>query len=359
MKILHTEASPGYGGQELRILRESEGMRERGHEVILAIRKGGGLVKPARKAGFEVYELPFEKKNAFKTFFSLCFIIMKHRIDLINTHSSLDAWLGGIAARLLRKKVIRTRHLSTPIRPGLNSRLLYNALADRVVTTCAEIVDVIKRQAKLPQKHCCSIPTGTTPLSVSKKAVTSFRASLGIKPTDCVAGTLCVLRGWKGVSDLLKAAKQLEDVPHLKWLIVGSGPSEEHFKEEWKEMGLQDKVVFTGYLSPPNIALAAMDIFLLLSHANEGVSQASLQAASLKKPLITTPTGGLKEVCLHEKTGLQVDVYSPDQVATAVKRLLDQKTERQKMGEEAYQLVQRKFTLSHTLDQMETLFQNM
>ncbi len=356
MRILHTEASPGFGGQELRILREAEGMRGRGHEVILAIQKGGGLVKPARKAGFTVYEYSFEKKKGFKVILQLCYLILKYRIDIVNTHSSLDAWMAGIAGKILKRKVIRTRHLSTPIRKGLNSRLLYNALADQVVTTCAEVVDIICRQAQLPAKQCCSIPTGIAPFSVKEKEVTSFRKSLGIKPEECLVGTLCVLRGWKGVSDLLKAAKQLENVPNLKWIIIGSGPSEDHFKAQWKEMGLQEKVIFTGYLSPPDIALAALDIFVLLSHAHEGVSQATLQAAWLKKPLITTPTGGLKEVCLHEKTGLQVKVYSPEQVAESVKKMIENPIQRLSMGENAHAHVQKNFTLEHTLDQMEAIY---
>lgn len=359
MKILHTEASPGLGGQELRILREAEGMRERGHEVILALQKGGGLVKVAKASGFTVHEYSFEKRHALKTLLSLCYLIMKYRIDIINTHSSLDAWIGGVAARMMNKKVMRTRHLSTPIRAGLNSRLLYNALADQVVTTCAEVVDMIRRQAKLPKERCCSIPTGVTPFSVDEEKVAEFRASLGIKPDDCVVGTLCVLRGWKGVNDLLKAAKLLEETPNLKWLIVGSGASEDYFKKVWKQLGLQERVIFTGYLSPPDVALAAMDIFALLSHSNEGVSQASLQAAWLKKPLVMTPTGGLKEVCLHKQTGLQVEIYSSDQVADSVSTLLENHQRRLEMGLKAHQHVKSLFTNKHMLDQMEALYQKL
>src|SRR5690242_20004072 len=124
VRLLHTESSRGWGGQEIRILREAEGMRERGHEVILAVNSGGGLIRRARDAGFVVYELPFKRSCAFKAIYELVQICKRHGIDAINTHSSVDAWLGGIAARIAKKKVIRTRHLSTAIRKGLNSRLL-------------------------------------------------------------------------------------------------------------------------------------------------------------------------------------------------------------------------------------------
>src|SRR5579872_4036410 len=124
MFILHTESSRGWGGQEIRILREAEGMRRKGHTVIFAVEKGGKLIAEARTRNFIVYEMRFKKPFALFTLIKLLRILYKQRIDLVNTHSSLDAWMGGIAAKILGKKVVRTRHLSTPIRKGLNSLLL-------------------------------------------------------------------------------------------------------------------------------------------------------------------------------------------------------------------------------------------
>ena len=51
MRILHTESSNGWGGQEIRILREAIGMRERGHEIYFAVVKGGKLAIKARRRG--------------------------------------------------------------------------------------------------------------------------------------------------------------------------------------------------------------------------------------------------------------------------------------------------------------------
>lgn len=361
MNILHTEASPGWGGQELRILKEAEGMRERGHQVILAIQEKGGLVEPARKAGFLVYEIPFRKSKALKVLFQLCRLIRKHKIDIINTHSSLDAWMGGLAGKLMRCSVVRTRHLSTPIRKGLNSLLLYNWLADQVVTTCEEVCAPLRKQAKLPASRCLSIPTGIDPrtITINPSEVEAFRKSLGVEPQDCLVGTLCVLRGWKGVSDLLHAAKLLEKEEKIKWVIVGSGASEEHFKNEWKALGLEQKVYFTGHLAPPYTALAAMDIFVLLSWAHEGVSQASLQAAWLEKPLITTTTGGLKEVCIQGETGLQVPIHDPEAVAKTVQQLAADPAERMRLGKEAKKHVEAHFMFDKTLNQMEEVYKRV
>lgn len=357
MKILHSESSPGWGGQEMRILREAEGMRKRGHEVIMAVQKGGGLVQPARSSGFTVYELEFKKRRLLPLCLELARIVRKNKIQVINTHSSVDAWAAGLVGKCMRRHVVRTRHLSTPVRGGINGFFLYNFLADQVVTTCAEAVAPIKSLARLSHCRCCSIPTGIDPqkLQVEDHEALEFREKIGVKPDDILVGTLCVLRGWKGVADMLQAAKLLEDRPSIKWVVVGSGPSENYFKSEKERLGVD--VIFTGHLSRPFAALKAFDIFTLLSWAHEGVSQSSLQAAYLKKPLVTTRTGGLKEVCLDHQTGLLVDSSAPDQVAQAVERLADSQELRAELGEAAHRLVERNFLFERTLDEMERVVQ--
>ncbi len=358
--ILHLEASLGFGGQEIRILKESLGMRKRGYNVIVAASPNAKILEIMALEGFKVYEVPFQKKHFFSAFGKLKKIIKEENVDIINTHSSLDAWIGGITAKLLKKKVIRTRHLSTPIKKGINSYLLYNLLADHVITTCQEIVPLIVKQAKLNPNRCQCIATGlnTEELITSEEEKNSLRNKFKIAPEDIVVGTLCVLRSWKGISDFLQAANLMRDKKHIKWLIVGSGPSEERFKKEAFEFGLEDNVIFAGYQNPPFSALSIMDIFVLLSTANEGISQATLQASYFEKPLITTPTGGLKEVCIDEKTGFIVPKNSPLEVKKAVELLLD-KPLREKMGQQAKELVLKHFTLEKTLDETIEIYNNL
>ncbi len=354
MRILHTESSNGWGGQEIRILKESMGLRERGHEVVLAIVKGGKLIDYARKEGFTVYEIDFRRSSAFSALRNLLRIISKHKIDIVNTHSSLDAWLGGIAARMSRRKVIRTRHLSTDVRGGLNALLLYRGLADFIVTTSSGIIPKIAAQARLPLSRFRCVPTGVEPFKVAQKEIQEFREKLGVKPTDILIGTVCVIRSWKGIQDLIEAARLLKGHPHLKWVVVGGGYIENfrHLVDE------STPLIFTGHFDKPYTAIAALDIFTLLSTAHEGISQASLQAAYLKKPLITTTIGGLPEVCLQDITGIQVPPSAPENVAAAVLRLASDPQLRETYGAAAFKLVEDKFTLQHTLDQMEQILLN-
>ncbi|HSX25497.1 MAG TPA: glycosyltransferase family 4 protein [Chlamydiales bacterium] len=357
MRILHLEASPGWGGQEIRILREAEGMAGRGHEVFLGVVRGGGLVAQARKAGFTVYELNFKRWAWPLCLIQLIQIIRRHGIELVNTHSSLDSWIGGMAARLAGCSIVRTRHLSTAIRSGLNSRLLYGYLADFVVTTCSAIIPMICNQSGKKAERCRSIATGVDPEKIvfEEAQINFFRKKIG---AQFLVGTACFMRSWKGIEDLLKAADQLRNIEGLKWVVIGGGHAD-RYKALAREMKLDEIVYFTGHLENPFSAMAALDAFTLLSTAHEGVSQAILQAAYLGKPLIATATGGLCEVCLDGLTGIQVGRFSPAQVAKAVLELMENPHLRKQYGQRAKKLIEEKFTFLHTLNQMEEVYQKV
>ncbi|MBF8262985.1 MAG: hypothetical protein HW387_650 [Parachlamydiales bacterium] len=360
MNILHLEASPGWGGQEIRILREAEGMRHRGHTVIFAVMKGGGLVFEACKAGFTVYEIQYRRWAWAWTLLRLLILMQRHQIDIVNTHSSLDSWIGAMAARFMRIPIVRTRHLSTPIKQGLNSRLLYGTLADYVVTTCSSILPMIAEQSGKSRSLMRCIATGVDPerMQESKERVLEFRRSLNLSPDDFLVGTACFMRSWKGINDFLAAAHILRNQKRLRWVIIGGG-HQDAYRRRAQELQLENIVHFTGHLPNPVFALQAIDAFALLSTAHEGISQAILQAAFLQKPLIATPVGGSGEVCLDGQTGLIVPPFSPEKVSEAVLRLMQDPKMGVRLGQNGRERVLNHYTLLHTLDEMEAVYRDV
>ncbi|RJR21249.1 MAG: WalR protein, partial [Nitrospiraceae bacterium] len=110
MNILHTETLKGWGGQQNRVLAESDGLSKRGHKVIIACQRESILADKSRKAGIKVYELDFRGKNYLKLIPQLIKIIREENIDIVSTHSSADSWAGGLAAKLTGRRLIRFRH---------------------------------------------------------------------------------------------------------------------------------------------------------------------------------------------------------------------------------------------------------
>jgi len=357
MRIVHTEASLGWGGQEIRTFNEAKALREKGHEIFFIIQKGAKLAQRCTEEGFAVLEVNFFKKHWPLSLLKMIRFLNKIKAQLVVTHSSLDGWLGGISARLAHIPVIRIRHVSTPTKSGLNAKILFNLLADHIITTSSEIVASLERATGKNRGQIVCIPTGVDPssLHINLDEVKAFRASLGLAESDCLAGSVCVVRSWKGIESLIGAAEKLRNIPDLKWLVVGGGYLEQHQKRV-QRLGLEKQVIFTGHLNDPKVALAALDIFLLLSTANEGISQASLQASYMEKPLVTTPTGGLKEVCLHEQTGLLVAPHSAEEVAEAVMKLKVSPELRTKYGRLAKALIEERFLFEKTLKEIEDIY---
>ncbi|NGX34565.1 MAG: N-acetyl-alpha-D-glucosaminyl L-malate synthase [Candidatus Anoxychlamydiales bacterium] len=358
LNVLHLEASPGWGGQEMRILKESSGMKKLGFRIIIGVEKKGGLIEKAKKEKFLTYEIRFKKIFWIFSFFKLLYIMKKHKIDILNTHSSSDAWLGGIVAKFLKIPIIRTRHLSTPIKKGLNSKLLYGYLADFVVTTCKDAADKIIKQTKKDPKKCRSIPTGVNfeKIKVDPQDSIKFKKDFNIKESDFLVGTACFMRSWKGIDDFLKAAKILENEKNIKFLIIGGGHKDSYIKMA-KDMNLKN-VIFTDHLENPFPAINALDIFALLSTAHEGVSQASLQAIFLQKPIIATKTGGLKEVCIDKKTGIQVPIFSSKKVAEAIIKLQKDDKLRKELAKNAKELAL-KFSQDNMIIEMKKVYESI
>ena len=117
IRVLHTEWSDGWGGQEIRIIDEMLAIREQGVEVFLACRDHGIIKQKALEHSIPIFTLPFRGNFDITTIFGLIRIIKNHSIDIVNTHSGKDTWVGGFAAKLSSVKFIRTRHLSNPINP--------------------------------------------------------------------------------------------------------------------------------------------------------------------------------------------------------------------------------------------------
>jgi glycosyltransferase involved in cell wall biosynthesis len=334
-------------------------MRKRGHKIYFAIQKNGELAKRARKEKFCVIELYFQKWAWIFSIFILMKVIIKNRISIINTHSSLDSWLGGIVGRILRKKIIRTRHLSSPMKRPFHAYILYNLLADVVITTCEETKNQILKKASLSANRCYSIPTGVLPeiLKEGKKEAFDFRKKYHLKKTDTLVGFVGFMRSWKGVKDFLRTAELLQKNKNIKWMVIGGGHQNEYRKFS-QDLHLKN-VIFTGYLENPYSAIASLDVFMLLSTAHEGVSQAALQAAYLEKPLITTSTGGLKEICIDQLTGILVERFNPEKAARAVLQLQKDKDLRFQLGKKAKRRVLQLYTHSLMCDQIEKCYQQL
>jgi glycosyltransferase involved in cell wall biosynthesis len=346
----------GWGGQEIRIVQESAGMLKRGHRIVIAATVGSNILQRAGDEGLETVSTDFQKRNPFSPF-RIAALIDKIRPDVLNTHSSSDSWVASIGAKLskIKPKIIRTRHLSTPISRSFPSRVIYDLLPDAVMTTGEEIRQRMIHVNGFRDSRIYSIPTGIDICRFNPDKVKP-----AFKPDNFAVGMVGVLRSWKGHVFLLKAIPDIvKQIPEVHFYIVGEGPQRENIERIAKEMSLQDRISLLGHREDIPEIMASLDVIVHPSYAGEGIPQSLLQALAMKRPVIASDAGAIKEIIRDNTTGFLIEPENPHQIAEKVIAIYQRPDLRKVFGDNGRRLVEEEHSIEQMLDKIEALYHRM
>jgi glycosyltransferase involved in cell wall biosynthesis len=334
MRILHTESSLGWGGQEIRVLTEARGVARRGHEVAIAAPREARIFAEAPAYGIEIIELAIARKS-LSGMAAVRRLLAARSFDIVNTHSSTDSWLVTLATALARHApaIVRTRHISSPVPRNFASRWLY-ARADRIVTTGEKLRLQVIEEVGADPARTVSIPTGIDLERFRPGDRAAARAQLRLPAQSPIVGIVATLRSWKGHLHLLEALASLGR-PDVRLVVVGDGPMREALERRAGELALAERVTFAGNQRDVVPWLRAFDLFCLPSYANEGVPQALAQAMACGLAIVTTPVGSITELVEDARTGVLVPPSDPPALARAIVALLDDPARRARLGEAA------------------------
>jgi len=359
LRIVHTEASHGWGGQEIRILTEAAGMIGRGHQVILLCPEKARIYEEAKSWGIPVQALPIGRKN-LAGLLGLRRWLKGNAANVVNTHSSTDTWLTALAMATLPSPpvLVRTRHISAPIPDNWPTQWLYQTATRHIITTGEKLRQRLITHNGYRPESITSVPTGIDTARFVPGDKQTARQQLGLPEAAPIVGIVATLRSWKGHTYLLDAFAELKN-PAACLVIVGDGPQREALRAQAAKKGLGDRVLMPGNQRDVLPWLHAMDIFALPSYANEGVPQSILQAMLCGLPVVTTTVGSILEAVQDGETGLIVEPKNAEALGTAIERLLDDSSLRQRLGEQARSTALEKFSLEAMLDKMETVFRQV
>lgn len=314
--IAHTDKSRAWGGQEIRTLAELNIMRQLGFATALMVPEDSELARRARAEGFFVYPTSFRSKLHPSCWHETLRILRMLQPTVLNTHSSEDAWIAGSLSCLLRVPlVIRTRHVSTPV----SSPVTYNLFSKAVFACSGQIADQLVAQ-KVPKEKIVVIPTGNDEerFRFSAQDRQDIRATYGLAPDDILVGNVAFLRHYKGHPFLLRTAAQMP--PHFRFMLVGDGAERPKLEQLTQELGIGDRVIFTGHQEEPERFLSAMDLCFFPSFAAEGVPQGLVQALLNGLPVLAVRLPSMLEVVEQIPAHRLVDY---DDVAAARQGLLE------------------------------------
>ncbi len=339
--ILHTESSTGWGGQEVRILTEAGWLHEEGWRPALAGQPRSPILAEAARRGIDVVPVTMRGPWDLAAVATLAAVVTRRRVALIHTHSSVDAWLGGMAARLSRIPVVRSRHVSIPIRARWNP--VYAFLADRVVTS-GEAIRRMVLDAGVPPAKVVAIPAGVD-LDAFGPGPGGDRLRVELGLSGPVIGSVAMFRGSKGHQHLIEAFDRVRrELPTAHLLLVGDGPRRPEIERLARDRGLSGTVHFTGFRPDVPDLLRALDCFTLASTKTEGVPQSLLQAFATEVPVVASAVGGIPEVVVDHVTGILVTPGDPAALARGLLATLREPEAARRRTKAARQLVETRFS---------------
>jgi glycosyltransferase involved in cell wall biosynthesis len=354
MKILHTEASCGWGGQEIRILDESQGLSARGHEITLVAPRESRIFEAALDRGLKAAALPIARKG-LKGLLAMRRWLKAHPVDVVNSHSSTDSWLVALACATLARApaLVRTRHVSAAIPDNWPTRWLYRTATLRVVTTGEALRQQLLRDNGLSPERVTSVPTGIDIRRFVPGDRDAARRLTGLPSGRLLVGIVATLRSWKGHRYLIEAVSGLPDVGLV---IVGDGPQRQDIETRVRELDMSSRVWLAGNQRDVLPWLQSLDVFALPSYANEGVPQALVQAMLCALPCVTTPAGSIQEAAIAGETALVVPPENTDSLRAELGRLIETPALRARLGAAAREHCRARFSRDGMLVEMERIF---
>jgi glycosyltransferase involved in cell wall biosynthesis len=326
--------------------------------VIVAGQPDGRFVTRAREGGLETAPVRMRSAWDLSAAARLTRLIRGEGVSVVHTHSSVDGWLGGLAARAARVPVVRTRHVSIPVRRGFNP--VYTWLADRVITS-GEAIRRIILAAGVPAGRVVAIPAGvdldTLPFRTAPFRTGAPAALPNLRLSSPVIGCVAMFRGSKGHAHLLEAFAAVRAIhPTATLLLVGDGIRRTWVEGLAREAGLAEHVVFTGFSDDVPALLAMMDCFVLASTRTEGVPQSLLQAFAAGVPVVASDIGGVPEVVADGVTGLLAKSGSAAALAAGIARVLSDTPGAVRRAEAARALVEERFSHAASISRLLQLY---
>ena len=350
MKILQVGSSlESWGGIERYVAYLSEGLSDRGHEVVVSCAPCCPL-----DMRLTVRNLPIKvrRKFDFQAFSKYLRHFKTVRYDVVHVHFSPDFLLPAIAARMTGQPLsIMSRHVVLPWTP--TKVRLYSSLFDHFIP----VSDAVKRQLITSGVSIekMTVAKAGCPALVPVKVREQMRHELGIHNGDMAVGYFGRLVAEKGVDTLISACTKMPK--GISFEVFGNGPLSGEL--EAKALSAKSPVRFHGFREDIPECIEAMEAVVIPSIWEEAFPFAALEAMSLGRTVIASRVGGMPEIIEDGKTGMLFDKGDDAALAVAAAKLAADPDLNARLGANAREAHRSSYTIEKMAERIEAVYLNL
>ncbi|OGQ00270.1 MAG: hypothetical protein A2Z40_03705 [Deltaproteobacteria bacterium RBG_19FT_COMBO_60_16] len=184
---------------------------------------------------------------------------------------------------------------------------------------------------------------------------------LGLTEEDFVVMSVGRLVGWKGFQCGIRAVSMYSD-PRVKYVIVGDGDHRRELEKETRKLGVEGRVVFTGYIPPremPEFYSVANAVLFPTIGDDDAFPNTLCEAMACGKPAIGTMRGGIPEGIVDDVTGFLVPSGDVAAIAGKVAILREDHERTAQMGAAAREHAERSFSWDIIVAQLARRFEEL
>jgi glycosyltransferase involved in cell wall biosynthesis len=360
MRIAYVLTSLGIGGAERQALTLAERMKARGHAVSLLVLRGRQSQEWPTSLDPVRLDMRRTPASILAGLWKARHLLRGFHPDLIHSHT----YPANMAARLLKIMLPRVVVLSTVhnVYEGRWPRMLAYRLTDplsRHTTAVSQAAAArFVRIKAVPHEKCAVMANGidTTDFAPEPERRARMREEMGANREFIwlAAGRIAAAKDYP---NLLRAfSRMTEACSETRLWVAGEGNANEtsDLIDLQKDLGLHGPVRWLGLRSDMPALLDAADGFVLAS-AWEGMPLAVGEAMAMRKPVVATDVGGVRE--LVGEAGVMVPAGSPERLAEAMLEMM-RKTdkERHRLGITARERIMAHFSMNAITNEWERLY---
>lgn len=281
---------------------------------------------------------------------------LDEKVDVFHAHDWLVATAGIGLKHVFRKPLLVTMH-STEIgrRDGIHTGtekmigeteawLTYEAW--KVICCSQYMVSHVKWAFGVPDDKLVMVPNGVNMHvydEAARQDLKPFRSAFAL-PEEKLVLFVGRLVYEKGAQVLINAIPKILEKVNAKFVIVGSGYMKDQLSTIVRSMGMEHKVMFTGFVDEETLLKlqCCADVSVVPS-LFEPFGIVALEAMAAKSPVVVSDTGGLGEIVDHDVTGVKVYPNNTESLAWGITKVLTDEKYRNSLRENAYKRIQEKY----------------
>ena len=332
---------PWRGGAETYVYNLAKNLRSRGHEITVVCGDqpletgtreiGNGLTVKRLHISRKIYGTPIMPYLFLK--------LLSEPADIIHSNfpGPYIAFTTAFVSKLRRVPAVLTWHNDLPpvsrtagILVTLHDHLILPVYLKwfRKIIATSDVYANTSRNLERVQRQVEVIRNGVDINRFNPK-VSGERIREKFKLDGCkvilFVGALTEWHRYKGLDVLLEALSLLNDISHVRLLVVGDGMLKSHYQQMASTLSISNRVIFAGDTSDSDLPeyYASSDVLVLPSKdRSEGFGLTLLEANATGKPVIGSNVGGIPSVIRDGYNGLLVPPNDPRALASKLSELL-------------------------------------